>query len=49
MLEKIDLLSEDTDDGKLQIYLTDLSEQFEELATRFLKKPTGKIRRAVVG
>ncbi len=49
MLEKIDLLSDDEDDGRLEIYLTDLSEQFEELATRFLKRPTGKIRRAVVG
>ncbi|MFN9026648.1 MAG: glutamate racemase, partial [Akkermansiaceae bacterium] len=49
MLEKLDLLSDDTDEGRLEIHLTDLSEQFEELATRFLKKPTGKIRRAVVG
>jgi glutamate racemase len=49
MLEKIDLLKEDADDGKLEIYLTDLSEQFEELAKRFLTRPTGKIRRAVVG
>ncbi len=49
MLEKIDLLSDDEKEGKLEIYLTDLSDQFEELATRFLKRPTGKIRRAVVG
>lgn len=49
MLEKIDLLSDGKEDGRLEIYLTDLSEQFEELATRFLKRPTGKIRRAVVG
>jgi glutamate racemase len=49
MLEKIDLLSDSEDNGKLEIYLTDLSEQFEELAKRFLKSSTGKIRRAVVG
>ena len=49
MLEKIDRLSDKEEDGNLEIYLTDLSEQFEELATRFLKRPTGKIRRAVVG
>lgn len=49
MLEKIDRLSDIEEDGNLEIYLTDLSEQFEELATRFLKRPTGKIRRAVVG
>lgn len=49
MLEKIDLLSGQEEDGKLSIYLTDLSEQFEELARRFLKRSTGKIRRAVVG
>lgn len=49
MLEKIDLLSDQEEDGKLSIYLTDLSEQFEELARRFLKRSTGKIHRAVVG
>ncbi len=49
MLEKIDRLSDKEEEGNLEIYLTDLSEQFEELATRFLKRPIGKIRRAVVG
>lgn len=49
MLEKIELLSDSEENGKLEIYLTDLSEQFEELAKRFLKSSTGKIRRAVVG
>ncbi len=49
MLEKIQLLSDSEENGKLEIYLTDLSEQFEELAKRFLKSSTGKIRRAVVG
>ena len=49
MLEKIELLSDSEENGKLEIYLTDLSEQFEELAKRFLKSSTGKIRRVVVG
>ena len=48
MLEEKDLLSGKTGEGKLEIYLTDLSEQFEELASRFLKRPTGKVRRAVL-
>lgn len=48
MLEKMDLLSGNPGEGKLEIYLTDLSEQFEELAKRFLRRPTGKVRRAVL-
>ena len=48
MLEEKDLLSGKTGEGKLEIYLTDLSEQFEELAKRFLRRPTGKVRRAVL-
>ena len=48
MLEEQDLLSGKTGEGKLEIYLTDLSEQFEELAKRFLRRPTGKVRRAVL-
>lgn len=48
MLQEMDLLSGKTDEGKLEVYLTDLSEQFEELAKRFLKRPTGRIRRAVL-
>ena len=48
MLEEKDLLSGKTGEGKLEIYLTDLSEQFEELAKRFLRGPTGKGRRAVL-
>ena len=48
MLEEKDLLSGKMGEGKLEIYLTDLSEQFEELASRFLKRPTGKVRRAVL-
>jgi glutamate racemase len=48
MLEEKDLLSGKSGEGKLEIYLTDLSEQFEELAKRFLHRPTGKVRRAVL-
>jgi len=48
MLEEKDLLSGKSGEGKLEIYLTDLSEQFEELAKRFLRRPTGKVRRAVL-
>jgi glutamate racemase len=49
MLEQKDLLNPGEDEGKLDIYLTDLSEQFEELAKRFLRKPVGRVRRAVLG
>jgi glutamate racemase len=49
MLEEKDLLNPGEDEGKLDIYLTDLSEQFEELAKRFLGRPLGKVRRAVLG
>jgi len=49
MLEQKDLLNPGEDEGKLDIYLTDLSEQFEELAKRFLRRPVGKVRRAVLG
>ncbi len=47
MLSGKDLLSAKTDGGTLEIHLTDLSEQFEELARRFLSRPTGRVRRAV--
>lgn len=49
MLEEKDLLNAGSEDGNLEIHLTDLSEQFEELAKRFLRRPTGRVRRAVVG
>lgn len=49
MLVEKDLLSGKSGEGKLEIHLTDLSEQFEELAKRFLRRPTGKVRRAVLG
>lgn len=48
MLEEKDLLRSAPGEGDLNIYLTDLSEQFEELAKRFLRKSTGKVRRAVL-
>lgn len=44
-LERLGLLNDSGDEGELEIYLTDLSEQFEALARRFLKKKPGKIRR----
>lgn len=48
MLEQKDLLGDKTGEGTLEIHLTDLSEQFEELARRFLRKPPGRIRRATL-
>lgn len=48
MLGEMDLLNVKNDGGKLEIHLTDLSEQFEELAKRFLRKSPGKVRRAVL-
>jgi glutamate racemase len=47
-LTKLNLLNESKKDGTLQIHLTDLSEQFEALANRFLARAPGKIRRAVL-
>ncbi|MEP2775934.1 MAG: glutamate racemase [Luteolibacter sp.] len=49
MLGDKDLLRSDGNDGGLEIHLTDLSEQFEDLAKRFLRRPTGRVRRAVLG
>jgi glutamate racemase len=49
MLEEKNLLSGKSCVGKLEIHLTDLSEQFEELAGRFLNRQTGRVRRAVLG
>jgi glutamate racemase len=48
-LTRLDLLAPADHEGKLSIHLTDLSEQFEELARQFLKKSPGKIQRAVLG
>ncbi len=47
-LTKLDLLNPSTKPGRLEIHLTDLSEQFEILARRFLNHPPGKIRRAIL-
>ncbi len=48
-LSRLDLLASGENEGKLEIHLTDLSEQFETLARHFLKKPPGRIHRAVLG
>lgn len=45
-LTKLDLLAPAESTGLLDPYLTDLSEQFEILATRFLESPVPRIRRA---
>jgi glutamate racemase len=48
-LSQLQLLNPATEPGRLDLYLTDLSEQFEQLAGQFLKKSPGKIHRAVLG
>lgn len=48
-LTRLELLAPGGQDGKLEIHLTDLSEEFEVLARRFLKKAPGRIHRAVLG
>ena len=48
-LVRLDLLADESKEGSLEIHLTDLSEEFEALARRFLKKAPGRIRRAVLG
>jgi glutamate racemase len=48
-LAALDLLNPATAPGRLGIYLTDLSEQFEDLARRFLHKSPGRIHRARLG
>lgn len=48
-LERLELFNDQTGDGGLEVHLTDLSEEFELLARRFLKRAPGKIRRAVLG
>jgi glutamate racemase len=47
-LARLDLLNPSPNPGALEIHLTDLSEQFEMLARRFLNHPPGKIRRATL-
>lgn len=48
-LVRLDLLAPESAEGTLELHLTDLSEQFEVLARRFLKKAPGRIHRAVLG
>ncbi len=48
-LTRLDLLNPQTGEGKLELYLTDLSEEFEALARRFLRRSPGRVRRAVLG
>ena len=47
-LAALDLLSTASSEGKLEVHLTDLSEEFETLARRFLKRAPGRIHRAVL-
>ena len=47
-LADLNLLAAGPEDGKLELHLTDLSEEFETLARRFLKRAPGKIHRAVL-
>jgi glutamate racemase len=44
-LTRLDLLNPQTEDASLRIHLTDLSEQFEDLAKRFLSRVPGRINR----
>lgn len=48
-LVRLDLLDSSKKEGALEIHLTDLSEEFEVLARRFLKKAPGRIHRASLG
>ena len=48
-LDRLDLLASGDKEGTLEIHLTDLSEEFEALARRFLKRAPGRIHRAVLG
>lgn len=48
-LVKLDLLGPAGKEGALEVHLTDLSEEFESLARRFLKKAPGRIHRAILG
>jgi glutamate racemase len=48
-LAALDLLTPAPDEGKLEVHLTDLSEEFEVLARRFLKRAPGRIQRAILG
>lgn len=47
-LEALDLVAPGDRTGRLELHLTDLSEEFESLARRFLRRAPGKIHRAVL-
>ena len=47
-LTRLDLLAPAAQQGTLELHLTDLSEEFETLARRFLKQAPGRIHRAVL-
>jgi glutamate racemase len=48
-LTQLDLLAGEREEGSLELHLTDLSDEFETLARRFLKHAPGRIQRAVLG
>lgn len=48
-LIRLDMLQEGDHEGTLELHLTDLSDAFEALASQFLKKSPGRIRRAILG
>lgn len=48
-LERLELFASRPAEGRLEVHLTDLSEEFESLARRFLKRAPGRIQRAVLG
>lgn len=48
-LVRLDLLAPEQHEGTLEIHLTDLSDEFEALARRFLKRAPGRIHRAALG
>jgi glutamate racemase len=47
-LSRLGLLAPTTRAGKLEVHLTDLSDEFETLARRFLRRKPEKVRRAVL-
>lgn len=47
-LTRLGMLAPGEREGRLEIHLTDLSEEFEMLARRFLRRPPGRVTRAKV-
>lgn len=47
-LARLDLLAPARQDGRLEVHLTDLSDEFESLARRFLRRKPEKVRRATL-